>query len=462
MLQYIPPMVKEFRYPAGAVFYRALNRPLPRAVRGEGCWIVDEQGRRYLDACGGAFVANIGHGVEEVAGALSSQARNLAYVNGTAFTHDAAEELAFELCSLAPPGLDHAYFLGSGSEAVEAALKLARQYWLETGHPEKHKIISLAPGYHGNTLLALSASARPHYRKAFGPWLVPVTQIPAPYAYRCACAARPGCPRCSGDFLEEAILKEGPESVAAFIAEPVGGSSTGASVARPGYWKRVRQICDRHKVLWIADEVLTGAGRTGRWAAVEHDGALPDLMTMGKGISGGYAPLSALLAPTRLIDALAQGGGSFSHAQTFSHYPVSCAAGLAAVRYIRKHDLVARADTMGKFLAARLETLRPFPGVGDVRTLGLLAGIEFVEDKTARAPFPRRLKFAEAFTAEALAAGLIVWPNTGQADGENGDLVMLAPPFVVSEEEIEEILIRFKAALDKTVSSIAPQIGRNQ
>ncbi len=461
MLQYIFLMVKEFRYPAGAVFYRTLNRPLPKAVRGEGCWIIDDQGRRYLDACGGAFVANLGHGVAEIADALSAQARSLAYVNGSAFTTNAAEELAFELTSLAPAGLDHAYFLGSGSEAVEAALKLARQYWIETGRPAKHKILSLAPGYHGNTLLALSASARPHYQKAFGPWLVKVPQIPAPYAYRCDCAGRPACPRCDGDLVEEAILREGPDTVAAFIAEPVGGSSTGASVPRPGYWKRIRQICDRHGVLWIADEVLTGAGRTGRWAAVEHEGALPDLMTMGKGISGGYAPLSALLAPTKIIDALAKGGGSFSHAQTFSHFPVSCAAGLAAVRHIRAKGLVARSAAMGRVLLARLESLRPLPFIGDVRGLGLLAAVEFVEDKASRAPFPRKLKFAEAFTAAALDAGLLVWPNTGQADGENGDLVMLAPPFIVTEEEIEELLSRFKLALEKTAAALAPQ-GRTK
>ena len=435
------------RYPQTGVFYRALDRELPLAARGEGCWIVDDLGRRYLDACGGAYVANLGHGVPEIADAVAEQMRRVAYVNGTAFTNEPAEALAAELRGLNPRGLEFAYFLSSGSEAVEAALKLARQHWVESGKPAKHKIIARSPGYHGNTLLALSASAREHYKKLYGPWLAPVTMIPAPYPYRCA----PDSPAMTAQALEDAIRKEGAETVAAFIAEPVGGSSTGGSVPPEDYYRRVREICDRHEVLFIADEVLCGSGRTGRWAAIEHFGATPDIMTLGKGLSGGYVPLSAVVASCKVIDPIAKGSGAFKHAQTFSHSPAICAAGLAAVRYIQKNKLVDRCAKMGAVLHRKLDSLRELPHVGDVRGLGLLAGIEFVADKKTKAPFPRERKFAEAFVSAAMDAGLVVWPNVGQADGENGDLVMVAPPFIVTESEIDEIVARFKLAHAKTL-----------
>ncbi len=444
----------QHRYPESPVFYRTLNRSLARIARGEGCWLYDEEGRRYLDACGGAFVANIGHGVREVAEAIAEQASKVAYVNGTAFTNSAAEELAQELSALFPP-LSKAYFLTSGSEAVEAALKLARQYWVEKGRPGKHKVIARSPGYHGNTLLALSASARGHTRRLYEPWLVPVAMIPAPYPFRCPCQGAQDCPACSGSALEEAILREGPEKVAAFIAEPVGGSSTGASVPRPDYYRRVREICDRHEVLFIADEILCGAGRTGKWAAIEHYGALPDIMTMGKGLSGGYAPLSALLTSTKILDAIARGSGALQHSQTFSHTPTICAAGLAAVRYIKSRGLIERAAKTGALLHKRLASLLSLPGVGDVRGLGMLCGIEFVADKQTKRPFPRSLRLAETFTAQALAAGLVVWPNVGHADGESGDLVMVAPPFTITDEEIGLIASLFEQALEKTLAALS-------
>jgi adenosylmethionine-8-amino-7-oxononanoate aminotransferase len=429
-----------FGYPGGHVFYRDLTRSFPRITHGAGCWLYDDQGKRYLDACGGAYVANLGHGVAEIAAAIGEQASRVAYVNGTAFTSGPAEELADELAKRAPPGLDKVYFLCSGSEAVEAALKLARQYWVEAGKPEKHRVIARTPGYHGNTLLALSASARGHYKKLFAPWLVDAILIDAPYPYRCACAGRTDCPTCSGDALEEAILRAGPDTVAAFIAEPVGGSSTGASVPRPGYFARVREICDRHGVLFVADEVLTGAGRTGRWLAGEHQGARPDIVTMGKGITGGYAPLSAVLARSSIVDVLARGSGALKHAQTFSHNPLGCAAGLAAVRYIARHGLVERAAATGRVLHDRLASLGDLPSVGDVRGLGMLAGVELVEDRATRRPFPRRSKVAERLIAAAQERGLVLWPNVGHADGENGDLLMIAPPFVITEAEIDQLV----------------------
>jgi adenosylmethionine-8-amino-7-oxononanoate aminotransferase len=424
-------------------------------VRGEGCYLWDESGRRYLDGCGGAFVANIGHGVAEIGAAMAQQARQIAYVSGMTFTTGPVEELASELASLCPGDLDHIYFLCSGSEAVEAALKLARQYWVERGRPTKHEIISLAPGYHGNTLLALSASARPHYATFFRDWIVDVRRIPAPLAYHCACrGADASCAVCSGAVLEQRILEIGAENVAAFIAEPVGGSSTGAATPRADYFRNVREICDRHEILFVADEVACGAGRTGTWSALEPYGVTPDIMTMGKGIAGGYAPLSAVAAPRRIVDVLARGSGALMHAQTFSQHAVLCAAGIATLRYIREHGLVERARTTGARFHERLAALMELPHVGDVRGRGMLAGVEFVMDRDSRAPFPRSARVAERFTEAAQRAGLIVWPNYGHANGTDGDLVMLAPAFVIEPAQIDELVTLFGAAYDDSVAGV--------
>jgi adenosylmethionine-8-amino-7-oxononanoate aminotransferase len=438
-----------YAFPDTHVLYRDLARDYPLIVHGEGCWLVDRDGRRYLDGCGGAYVACLGHGVPEVVDAVAEQIRRVAYVSGMSFTNEAAEALADELASLALGDLDRFYFLSSGSDAIEAALKLARQYWMERGKPGKSALLALAPAYHGNTLLALSAGAREHSRRFFQPWLVDVTRVPAPYAYRCPCRGEDrACARCSGRALEEAILRVGPEKVAAFIAEPVGGSSTGAAVPRDEYWRTIREICDRYEVLWVADEVLVGAGRTGTWSSLEPYGAVPDLQVLGKGLSGGYAPLAAVAAPRRIVDVLAASSKAVLHAQTYTHTPMMCSAGVAAVRYIKAHDLVARAARMGKLLHQKLRALCGLPFVGDIRGRGLLAGIEFVEDAGSRAPFPREKRFAERFTAQAERAGLMVWPNTGHADGTNGDLVVLAPPYIISEAEIDEIVARFRSALE--------------
>ena len=433
---------------ASHVFYRKLTRRYPRIVRGEGCYLFDDAGRRYLDGCGGAFVATVGHGVAEIAAAIADQAGTLGYVNGTAFTHDPVEELAAEIARCSRGDLELVYPLGSGSEAVEAALKLARQYWVESGRPEKRTIVTLAPAYHGNTLLALSASARPHYSALFLDWMVEVVRVPAPYPYRCGCHGNPPyCDTCSGAAVEAAIIRAGPGSVAAFIAEPVGGSSTGASVPPPGYWERVRRICDQHEILLVADEVLTGAGRTGTWSALEAWSVVPDIMTLGKGIAGGYVPLSAVVTTRAIADVVARGSGALAHAQTFSHHPVLCAAGVATLRYLRERRLIERCAELGPVLHRRLADLRELPLVGDVRGRGLLAGIEFVADPETREPLPRTAAFAETFTQAALDAGLVVWPNVGHADGRAGDLVMLAPPFIVTEDQIDEMVELMTRAL---------------
>lgn len=443
------------RYPETPVFYRDLAHEYPLIVRGEGCWLFDEAGTRYLDGVGGAFVVNVGHGVREIADAIARQATKLAYVNGTAFTHESVEDLARLLVARTPP-FDKAYFLSSGSEAIEAALKLARQYWVARGERDRHRVIALTPSYHGNTLLALSASAREHYRTYFGDWLIDIIRIPAPDPYRCPCGGNSAaCRVCSGAVLEEAIERSGASTIAAFLAEPVGGSSSGAVVPNAGYWQRVREICQRTGVLFVADEILCGAGRTGTWTAIEAWGAAPDIMTLGKGIASGYAPLSAVLTTERVIDPIARSGKSFMHAQTFSHHPVACAAGVATLRHLDANGLVERGAQMGTIFHQKLAALRGLPHVGDIRGRGLLAGIEFVADVESREPFARTERFAERFTHAARAAGLVVWPNVGHMDGERGDIVMLAPPFVISVPELDELTQRFTHALETTLG-LAP------
>jgi adenosylmethionine-8-amino-7-oxononanoate aminotransferase len=295
----------------------------------------------------------------------------------------------------------------------------------------------------------------------FHDWLIQVHTVPAPYPYFCSCRGKAeDCPACSGAALEEALVQIGPETVAAFIAEPVGGSSTGASVPRPDYWKNVREICDRHDVLLIADEVLVGAGRTGTWSALEPYRIAPDFQILGKGITAGYAPLSAMITSRRVLDVLARGSGAPLHNQTFSQFPVSCAAGLAAVRQLKAQGLIERCARIGELFQRRLGELLDHPNVGDVRGRGLLAGIELVEDPESRRPFDRSLRIAESVTEAAQAAGLVVWPSSGQADGTNGDLVLVAPPFIITEEEISELVHLLRIALDTAIESANAQNGR--
>jgi adenosylmethionine-8-amino-7-oxononanoate aminotransferase len=436
-----------YRYPESPLLYRRLDRGFAKAVRGEGVWIFDEEGRRYLDACSGAMVAGAGHGVAEIAAAIGSQARELAYVNGTQFTNAAAEELAAELASLLPEPLRYSYFLASGSEAVEAAVKLARQYWCERGRPEKWKVISRNPSYHGNTLAALALSGREHYRRIYRPLLLEFPRIPAPDPYR---HPGPGCAACDGEALAAELAAQGSETVAAFLAEPILGSSAGAVVPAPEYYRRVAELCRANDVLFIADEILTGCGRTGKWFAFQHYDPVPDVVVLGKGLNGGYAPLSAVVASREIVAALARGSGAFNHAQTYSHNPVTCAAGVATLRYLRRHRLVERCAETSDVFFAELATLMEHPAVGDVRGAGLLAGIELVRDRATREPMPRAWRFAERLVDNAREEGLILWPNAGHVDGTRGDLVMVAPPFIVTAEEIAEIGARLRRALAAT------------
>ena len=410
----------------------------PTAVRGEGAYIWDEQGRRLLDAAGGAVVVGVGHGVVEIADAIAGQARRLAYVHGTELTSEPVETLAVELAKRAPIDDAHLFLVSGGSEATETAIKLARQYQVARGEAGRWKIVSRWPSYHGASLGALAISGRPTMRHDFEPMLAPMPHIDAPYPYRCTLA---GCGSvCSLECarqLEATLRAEGPETVAAFIAEPVIGAAAGAVVPPPDYYKTIREICDRYGVLFIADEVMTGMGRTGRWFGMEHwPGVRPDILTTGKGVTSGYVPGGAVLASGDVAETVNAAGG-FHHGFTYSHHAVVAAAGLAVIRYIERHDLVRRAAETGEYLQRRLRGLGDLPSVGETRGLGLMAAVEIVADRASRAPYPRGERMALRIQAEALKRGVIVYASGGQMDGD-GDLVMLGPPLAITREQVDD------------------------
>ena len=380
---------------------------------------------------------------------MSNQAQKLAYVSGLHFTNEPVEELAREVAAFTPEGLNHVYFLSSGSAATEAAIKLARQYWCEKGRDQKYRVIARNPGYHGNTLAALSVSGRPSAREKFEPLLQDFSFIPAPMEYRCPTdlSFEEFGVRCAS-HLEATIEKEGPELVAAFIAEPVIGASAGGVVSPPGYFAKIRDICDRHDILFIADEVLTGMGRTGKWLAIEREEVTPDILTLGKGLSGGYAPLSALVVRDEIVDVIAQTSGAFSFNQTFSHTPMAAAAGLSTIQYLQEHELVARSAQMGVYFLEQLQSLRTSEIVGDVRGIGLLAGVEYVVNRDTKEPFPPELKIAERVRKAAFDERLILWSTARYLPSNNGDLSVLGPPFVITKDQVDELVKRLKSAID--------------
>ncbi|MBS1983722.1 MAG: aspartate aminotransferase family protein [Bdellovibrionales bacterium] len=430
------------KYPDGHVLLRNLSRSFPVIDRGEGLYLFDKAGKKYIDASGGALVMSVGHGNQEVVAGITAQMQRVAYVNGTQFTSQAAEDLASRLTSMAPKGLDRAFFLSSGSEANEAAIKFARQLWVERGQGQRTKVVARTPGYHGNTLFALSASARNHYKKFYGPLLSDVVMVPAPYGYRAPVAdyARDGGEYYARQF-EDVINAEGSETIAAFIFEPVIGSSAGASVPPPGYFDRIQKLCRQHGILMIADEVMCGAGRTGKFYACEHFGLEPDLLVMGKGLNSGYVALSAVLVRDAHVREMKQGSGYFMHAQTYMQAPSMVATGLAVLNYMDKHRVIENAAKVGvHFQRALRERILPLPHVGNVEGLGLFAGVEFVDDKKSKVPFDRTRKFIEKFVEHAFGSGLIMWPNVGHADGVNGDLVMLGPPLNITTTQADEIV----------------------
>jgi adenosylmethionine-8-amino-7-oxononanoate aminotransferase len=430
------------------VFRRAAGRDLPAVARAEGAVIWDRAGKRYLDGSGGAVVVNVGHGRREVAEAMAAQAAAAAYVHGTQFTSDVLEEYARRLAVHAPGDCNRLYLVSGGSEANETAVKMARAYHLAEGRPSRHKVIRRSVSYHGNTLGTLSLSGRPGLRAPYEPLLAAVPEVVAPFCYHCPLGrAYPECDVACADDLEAVIGREGPDTVAAYIAEPVIGASAGAAVPPDEYPRRAREICERHGVLYIADEVMTGFGRTGRWFATEWSGVVPDIMTCGKGMSGGYMPVGGVLASGRVAVALARSRPGFVHGFTYSHNPVTAAACLATLEILEREALVERAAVLGEKALARLQALRAHPHVGDVRGRGLMIGVELVADTAARRPFPRAEAKAEALAAEAFRRGLVTYPGGGGAGGMDGDMLMLAPPFVVTEPQIEEMASLLDASL---------------
>ncbi len=436
------------------VFPRHTKSAPPVAVGGEGCWLIDAAGKRYLDGSGGAAVSCLGHGDREVIEAIKDQLDRLAFAHTGFFTSEPAEALADLLIAEAPAGLDRVYFVSGGSEATEAAIKLARQYFVETGQPQRGRLIARKQSYHGNTIGALSAGGNEWRRAQFGPLLLDVSHIEPCYEYRLRrddeSAEEYG--RRAADALEAEILRLGPETVMAFMAEPVVGATAGAVPAVPGYFRRIREICDRYGVLLILDEVMCGMGRTGSLFACEQDGVTPDILCIAKGLGAGYQPIGAMLCSGAIYEAIEGGSGFFQHGHTYIGHPAATAAGLAVVRALKARGLVARSAAMGEALAARLEArLGQHPHVGDLRGRGLFRGVELVADRETKAPFDPARKVAAKVKAAAFEAGLICYPMAGTIDGRMGDHVLLAPPFIISEDEIDMLVDRLAGAIDAAI-----------
>jgi adenosylmethionine-8-amino-7-oxononanoate aminotransferase len=423
-------------------FSRNLRKEYAQAVRGEGSYIFAADGTRYLDAAGGAAVVNIGHGVKEVAQAMAEQAARLGYVHSSQFTTALAEELAGKLLALAPPNFrrGRVYFTSGGSEATETALKLCRQYWLERGETERFRILSRKQSYHGSTLGALAVSGNVRRREPFAPMLAEWGHIAPCHCRRCPFGATfPECGLACAEDIETLLQTTGVKTAAGFIFEPISGATLGAVAPPEGYVARIREICSRHKLLLIADEIMTGMCRTGKPLAVNHWNIEPDMILLGKGIAGGYAPLGAVLVSTDVVDTLARGSGIFLHGFTYNAHPVSLAAGLAVLSYLEKHKLMERVESVGRALRGALEPLRRFSCVGDIRGMGLLLGIEFVRDRETCEPFPAADGIAGRIYQATLRHGVVTYPMQGCVDGTRGDHILLAPPFILGERQIEEI-----------------------
>ncbi|MFW6042384.1 MAG: aspartate aminotransferase family protein [Chloroflexota bacterium] len=433
-----------FAHPHGNVFYRKLAHARPMISHGQGVYLFDKDGKRYLDGSGGPLVVNVGHGRTEIVTAMSRQAQAVAYAHATMFTSDVIETYANELAKLVPIPDPHFYFLSSGSEVVEGALKLARQIQMARGNSSRHLIISRTHSYHGTTLGALGVSGRPGLRAPYLNMLRDTPHIPPPYPYR-----HPATGEELAHHLESTIQAYGPDSVAAFIAEPVSGASLGAVVPPPDYWPCVRDICDRYGVLLIADEVLSGLGRTGRWWAIDHWGVRPDILVTAKGIAAGYFPLGALAVSRKDLDQLQSTLGDFNHGGTFSHHAVGAAAGLATLRIMQREGLVEHAARLGPQLGRELENaLGQHPHVGDVRGLGFFWALELVQERASKRPFAANEQRAWRVWQRAFDLGLIVYYSQGCADGRNGDLVMLGPPLIADEFQLEEMVALLTQAVE--------------
>ena len=431
-----------YKHPHSSVLYRRMLHDHPLIVRGEGVYLFDENGNRYLDGSGGALVVNIGHGVQAVVRAMAEQAVEAAYIHGSMFTSESNEKYAQELARICPMPEAKFYFLTSGSEAIEAAIKFARQVHVDRGHPDRYLTISRWGSYHGATLGALAVTGKPKMRKKFTPLLVDMPHIPPPYCYRCTFELTfPQCDIRCATALEEEILRHGSDKVSAFIAEPVSGATLGAVVPPIEYWPIIREICNRHDVLFIADEVMTGMGRTGKWFAVDHWGIEPDLLTIGKGATGGYFPLSILAVKAEHAALISSNSGDFIHGGTYTHHAVGTATGLATLEYINKNGLIDQVHSKGKILQSLLEErIAPLKRVGDMRGLGLMWGVELVQDKQSKTPFDPQLHMSQKIADEALRRGLIIYPGSGCVDGMSGDHFMLGPPFTITDEQMDSLV----------------------
>ena len=438
---------------SSAVFYRDLRAAYESVVSAEGMYLQTAAGQRILDAVGGAGTVVIGHGVREITDAIARHGGEISFVYGATFTNPWQEQLAEALVAMSPETAARVYFVSGGSEGNETAIKMARQYHLQRGRPGRHKVIARWQSFHGSTLATLSLSGRPAWREPFLPQLTPVPHIVPPYCYRCPLGhTYPGCGVACADDLERMIIMEGPDSIAAFIAEPVIGSTVTGVVPVPEYYRRIREICDAYDVLFIVDEVLTGYGRTGRWLAIEHWGTRPDIVVMGKGISSGYVPLGAVLASQQVVDAFVAGSGTFSHGFTYSGNPFCTFVGLQVLRYALDHQLFQDVAAKGQHLHAALQQLADRHRiVGEVRGLGLFAGIEFVSDRASREPFPERAGITSRVVRGARERGVLILPGVAGANhGRGGDHVHLSPPYIISRAEIDLVA----EVLDATLSEI--------
>lgn len=437
------------------VMHRSLRQTPPVAVRGQGVWVYDSSGRSYLDGSGGAAVSCLGHNHPDIQAAMHAQIDALAYAHTSFFTTQVAEQLAERLVADAPPGISHAYFVSGGSEAVEAALKMARQYFVEIGQPERRHIVARRQSYHGNTLGALAVGGNAWRRAQFAPLLIEVEHVSPCYAYRDQ--REDESPEQYGERLaqelEQTFERLGPGTVMAFVAEPVVGATAGAVTAVPGYFGRIREVCDRHGVLLIADEVMCGMGRTGTLYAVEQEGVTPDLITIAKGLGGGYQPIGAVMVQQRIVEAMQQGSGFFQHGHTYLGHAIACAASLAVQAVIRRDGLLARVQAQGAGLRQRLDSaLGAHPHVGDIRGRGLFMGIELVQDRASKQTFDPALSLHARIKREAMARGLMVYPMGGTIDGRHGDHVLLAPPFIISDDELDQLTERLSGAIDAAIA----------
>ncbi|SDC90294.1 aspartate aminotransferase family protein [Ruegeria marina] len=436
------------------VFPRHCHAQMPTAVGGDGCYLIDSSGKRYFDASGGAAVSCLGHSNDRVRQAIKDQVDRLAFAHTGFFTSEPAEALADLLIANAPEGIERVYFVSGGSEAVEAAIKLARQYFLEIGQPERRHLVARRQSYHGNTLGALAAGGNAWRRRQFDPLLISVSHIAPCYEYaeRAEGESLLDYGQRAANELEAEILRLGPETVMAFIAEPVVGATLGAVPAVEGYFARIREICDKYGVLLILDEVMCGMGRTGHLFACMGEGVRPDIVTIAKGLGAGYQPIGAMLCSGTIYDAIAGGSGFFQHGHTYIGHPVATAAGLAVIREMLEHDLPARVRALASPMERQLhKVLGQHPNVGDIRGRGLFWGVELVADRESKAPFDPALGLAGKIKKAAMARGLICYPMPGTRDGRNGDHVLLAPPFVMAEDDATLIAERLAAAIGDVI-----------